>query len=74
MPDEIPEYRSGTGKVIAVGDRIRVDRKGPTYVVKKLTENGNGVEAHCWGGKPNHERFRTFLIQRCSRVLKPTTR
>ncbi len=65
---EIPEYRSGTGKVIAPGDYVRVDGKTVTYMVRKITENGNGVEVHCFGGKPNRECFRTFLVDRCSRV------
>ncbi len=66
---EIPDWRSGTGKVIAVGDTVRVDGKQAEYRVKKLVAVGTDIEVHCFGGK--NPRFRVFLASRCSRVLHP---
>lgn len=67
----IPEYHSGTGKVIRPGDTVRIDGKGATYAVEKLVEEHGETTVHCYGGRPNRERYRVVHVDRVSRVTTP---
>lgn len=68
----VDEWRSGTGKVIRVGDVVRVDSHLPNikgsyrYRVRQIRTWPAGgdqpeiVEVDVFGGKPQHEQFHTF--------------
>lgn len=64
------EYRSGTGKVIATGDMIRVDGKEAMYRVIDIRVEWSQVYITAYGGKKGQLLTRTFHVDRCSRARK----
>lgn len=68
-PPDTSEWRSGTGKVIRVGDTVRVDPKATRsnvrgsyrFRVKEIRQHGDTVEITVFGGRPNREQFHTFV-------------
>lgn len=68
----LEEWRSGTGRVIRTGDHVyRGSSDSTLYLVKEIREFGDGrVEVSCFGGKPNHEAWRTFLVDDLHQVRR----
>lgn len=60
------EYRSGSGKVITVGDFIAIDGKAALYRVTSLADGIEGVTVTAYGGKPGRLLSRTVTIDRAS--------
>ena len=68
--DQGREYRNGRGKVVRVGDMIRVDSKSAKYRVLDLRVEGGQVYVTAYGGPKGRLLTRTFHVDRCSRALK----
>lgn len=75
LPGALDEWRSGTGKIIRVGDVIYVDgHPSIDYKVKGIRETSAGVEVTAFGGPAGHGKFRTFLAGSVHRRLDPLVR
>lgn len=73
----LKEWRSGTGKVVAVGDLVRVDDSSARYRVTAMTEKGDGsVEVSAYGGRPGFLKSRVFDVAqviRCRSAEDPNS-
>lgn len=70
-PGLVEEYRSGTGKVIKVGDTVWQDGHSKTYYkVTEIREVNGTTEVTCYGGKRNLAKTRTFLVETLHRKLQ----
>lgn len=75
------EYRNGRGKVIRIGDMIRVDGKTAMWRVTEIRveQHPNPIEPFtpipevfitAYGGPKGRLLTRTFHVDRCARALK----
>lgn len=79
--NEMDVWRSGTGKVIAIGDIVYTDAKvagsRPSYrykvkAIRSFIIGGQEVvEVDVWGGRIGHSRLRTFTPAVLHRSTKP---
>lgn len=66
---QVAEWRNGHGKVIRLGDTVRVDpsrcrsnvRGSYRFRVREIRQHGDVAEVTVFGGKPQHEQWHTFV-------------
>lgn len=62
------EYRNGRGKVIAIGDFVKVAKATGRFHVVDFRVEDNEVYITVYGGPKGRLLFRTFHVDRCSRT------
>lgn len=73
MGTQLQRWSSGTGKVLNVGDQVRIDTGKARFKITALVETPAGVEVHAYGGKGGHMRARVFTVDQVTRVRDQTT-
>lgn len=74
MPKSIDVWRSGTGKVLQVGDIVYRDHHPSVlFKVKAIKEFPDRVEVDVWGGKPGRKAHHTYPAETLHEVRKASS-
>lgn len=71
MSPTLDVWRSGTGKVLARGDHVKIDGKAAVYRITAIHDHPvHGVTVDAYGGKAGRLSTRTVAVDRVSLYRK----